>query len=221
MDIYNGMWTGYIPPAGRNAPNISYNCSAVMSKIPRSEVVLINYPSTTYDIMSVKEVIERLSDLKTWYNNAGAVCFILTTQPRDNFDLPARIKLKNIADTIKQVFGAFAIDIYDELADETGKRKRKYAALDQLHLNNAGHRYIAQQVLAKNITSLNPLPIVFKNVKTTRISSTQVRVEFDVEDMEEKDEVYVNLNYDGTGFKRYSATAIIPKRRYYIIINLK
>ena len=109
MDIYNGMWTGYIPPADRNAPNISYNCSAVMSKLPRTEVVLINYPSNTYNLMSVKEVIERLTDLKNWYNNAGVVCFILTTQPRDNFDLPARNKLKKIADTINQVFGAFPL----------------------------------------------------------------------------------------------------------------
>ncbi len=221
MDIYNGMWTGYIPPPDRNSPNAAYNCSAVMSRVPKPDVVLVNYPSTSYDIMSVKEVIERLQDIKNWYNTQGAVCFLLTTQPRDNFDLTNRQKLRKIADTITQVFGVFAIDIYRELADESGRRKTKYAAPDQLHLNNAGHRYIAQQVLAKNVTNLTPLPIAFRNVKTVRISATQVRVEFDVEDMNDKDEVFVNIDYDNTGFKRYNATAIIPKRRYYIIINLK
>lgn len=223
MDIYNGMWTGYLPPAGRNAPNEAYNCTALMTRMPKVDVAILAYPSTTYDIMSVKEVIERMLDLKNYFNENGAVCYLLSTQPRDNFSLTDRIKLKKIRDTMMQVFGHFAIDVFTEIADPVSyKRKPEYAAPnDALHLNNAGHRFIAQQVLAKNIAVVNaPLPLQFRNVRYKRLPDGDIRVDFELEDVKDDDAVYASFSTDGGKiYQRVKAVVLVPRRKYYAILK--
>lgn len=225
IDIYQGMWTGYNPPEERNEPNISYNCSRVMQCRPTPQIVIIAYPSTSYDIMSIKEVIERFQDLKNWYNARNVRCYILSTQPRDNFSDLDRYKLKLIRDTMMQVFGQYAIDVYTEIADPvTYKRKARYAMPnDPIHLNNAGHRFIAQQILSSSIFPINhPLPLSFTNVKTKKLNPNEYRIDFEVEDIEPTDVVYAAFSLDGgKTYYRVKAIAIIPNKKYYAIIKVK
>jgi hypothetical protein len=160
MSCYHGMPTGYIPPPNRPLPNLSYNITRLLTRTPQPTHIVVNYPSNGYDSLSTEEVLFCLETIKNTANALGVVCFIATTQPREDPNYfntyEKRLVLKKLRDTIMQHFGDYAIDFWTELADPiTLKRKPEYAyTLDLLHLNSAGHTALAQIVEEKDIMNI-------------------------------------------------------------------
>jgi hypothetical protein len=99
-----------------------------------------------------------LQVIKDSVNILGKVCYITTSQPRQDGsfpDLPSRQKLKVIRDSIINRFGVFAIDFYTPVTNMVDYTiLPQYSAGDNIHLNNAGHAVLFQQVKAKNIFNL-------------------------------------------------------------------
>jgi hypothetical protein len=155
-DCYSGMPTGYVPPPGRNQPNVSYNITRLMSRTPRVTTVLINYPTTNFNIFSDAEILFCLDSIRKYANLMGARCYIATTQPRDNFDSAGRARLKNLNNTIRNYFGDSAIDFFTILNNPANNKIRiEFALGDGVHVNNRGHAVLFRQVLDKNIFNID------------------------------------------------------------------
>lgn len=149
---YEGMPTGYQPPAGRPAPDPSYNITRVLSRNPRPTIVIVNYPSNGYDYMTIGEILDCLQTIRFTAESQGARCYITTTQPRDGFTTANRLKLRSIRDSIMARFGQYAIDFWTPVVNTANNTIRTEFALgDGIHLNAAGHRVLFEQVLAAQL----------------------------------------------------------------------
>ena len=137
------------------------------------DIIILNLPSN--DVANDIPATETQSNyqsiigaINTHNGNNGTDIqfFITTTQPRTQFEQTKRDQLVAEASWIRSEFGAFAIDIYDELADENDAIKAVYDAGDDIHLNDAGHNYIYQKVKKKLIqrTSLEGLYFEISNM---------------------------------------------------------
>ena len=156
FDCYSGMPTGYVPPPGRNTPNTSYNITRLMSRTPIPTTVIINYPTTNFDTFSDQEILFCLDSIRKYAMSFGAVCYIATTQPRDNFSDAGRARLKYLNDLIKNYFGHYAIDFFNVLNNATNNKiKPEYALGDGIHVNSRGHEVLFRQVLQKNIFNID------------------------------------------------------------------
>lgn len=166
-NVYRGMPSSYTPPPERSTEiaDTNYNITAALKNHP--DVVLVNYPSNGYDIFSVSEVMFCLRTINETAANAGARCFITTTQPRSE---PAsystsetRKKMAEIKDSVLKEFGAFAINFWDDIvnpADSTIITELSQG--DGTHLNSKGHAILFQKVKDKNILGQEaPLPVNF------------------------------------------------------------
>jgi hypothetical protein len=155
-DCYSGMPTGYVPPTGRNPPNASYNITRLMTRTPRVSTVIVNYPTTNFNIFSDAEILFCLDSIRKYANLMGARCYIATTQPRDNFDSAGRARLKNLNNTIRNYFGDSAIDFFTVLNNPANNKIRPEFALgDGVHVNSKGHAMLFRQVLNKNIFNID------------------------------------------------------------------
>jgi hypothetical protein len=159
MSCYHGMPTGYTPPPNRPLPNISYNITRLMTRLPRPSHVIINYPSNGYDSFSTAEILYCLDSIKRKAEADGAICFISTTQPREDSyynTYEKRLILKKLRDTIMIHFAPHALDFWTVLTDPvTLKRKTVYALpTDLLHLNSAGHAALFEEVVKADIMNV-------------------------------------------------------------------
>src|SRR4051812_45930718 len=114
-DCYTGMPTGFPVPPGRNAPNPNLNITKVLACVPRPDVVIVNYPTNSYDWLSIGEVLNCLRTIKNAANAQGVACFITTTQPRSSFSFAERQKLAMLRDSIMMEFGLYAIDFWTDV----------------------------------------------------------------------------------------------------------
>lgn len=169
-DCYTGMPAGYLPPEGRNQPDSRYNITRAVNGDHKPDVVLVNYPSNSYELLSDEEIIFCLDSIKKYANSHGVRCYITTSQPRDDWwtyqnTEDGLCRLKHVRDLILNYFGEFAIDFYTGVATDDCRRKSEYVLQDDFyHLNPAGHTVLENRVIAKNIL-LGPLPITFLDFK--------------------------------------------------------
>ncbi|MEO6868263.1 MAG: hypothetical protein ABI168_01380, partial [Ginsengibacter sp.] len=92
------------------------------------------------------------------------VCYITTTQPRDNFNTYEREKLAVLRDSILNRFGDFAIDFYDAIVQNPDMIIRpEYSLGDGVHTNPAGQTVLENAVIDKNIL-FKALPLAFFSV---------------------------------------------------------
>jgi len=147
--IANASPTGYTIPTGwTDQPdplkNITYAANA------GADLVLINFPSnfinqangTTANYMTV------LSSIVSLCVNLGIDYRVFTTQPR-NVDTTKKQILKDTADAIIATYGSKVVNTFAELADPvTLEVKSTYSAGDGVHINNAGHLYLYNQLIA-------------------------------------------------------------------------
>jgi Lysophospholipase L1 and related esterases len=160
---YHGMPTSYVPPANRDKPSVDSNVTWALSTNP--DIVIVSYVSNNLHIYSIEETLFTLQVMMDSVRAAGKHCFITTSQPRNGFDEAGREKLRVIKDSILNRFGEFAINFYDPIVnpeDKTVLEEYKFP-WDDVHLNNAGHRVLFEQVVAKNILDFAPLPVEIRN----------------------------------------------------------
>jgi len=165
-DCFEGMPSSYVPPAGfgYRMPNPAINITKAVNLIPKPDVIIVNYPSNSYDWISIEQILTCLQTIKDSANAKNIKCYITTTQPRDGFSPPERQKLKILRDSILNRFGNFAIDFYTDIVQEPGLTiKSEYAIGDGTHLNPAGHSVLSNQVLEKNIF-FNLVPVKFSEL---------------------------------------------------------
>lgn len=162
-NCYNGMPSSYTPPYPDAAyqPNPARNITAALASNP--DVILVNYPTNAYDVLSVTEIMYCLRTIRDSANIKGVPCFITTTQPRTSpasFNTsPVKAKLAELKDSILLEFGNFAVDFWTGLIN-TADTSILYDSGDNIHMNAAGHDILYQRVLAKNVF-LATLPATF------------------------------------------------------------
>ncbi len=153
IDCYIGMPTGYVPPPGRNNPNPNFNITKAVNFVPAPEVIIINFPSNNYTVLSIAEILFCLQTMKDYANARNIRCYITTTQPRNDFvQLVERQKLREVRDSIIERFGVFAIDFWTDIVQEPSLFLRpEYNLGDGVHLTPSVHTVLKNRVIERDI----------------------------------------------------------------------
>ncbi len=166
INLARGGYTSYhLMPDGFDSDKTSIavdpdkNITKALSYNP--DAIIINLPSNDVDKNIPKEeFFYNIDSMKSMAERAGALCYITTTQPR-NLSTAKRNILIEVKDTIKEKYKEFSIDFWSGLASEEGRIKAGFDFGDGIHLNNAGHKILAERTIAKGIVeSLMALPVV-------------------------------------------------------------
>ncbi|MDP2236981.1 MAG: GDSL-type esterase/lipase family protein, partial [Bacteroidales bacterium] len=150
---YHVMPTGFIPPTGRPAPSANNNITRALSYNPWA--IIINLPSN--DAANNYTITEQMENFETIINLSTAADVdyrVTTTQPR-NFTNP--VQLQNLMDVRTAIINTYttkAVNIFDELAQLDGTIKPIYNSGDGIHLNDAGHNYIYQEIIGSGVANI-------------------------------------------------------------------
>ncbi|NQT25831.1 T9SS type A sorting domain-containing protein [candidate division KSB1 bacterium] len=112
--------------------------------------IIINLPSN--DAASNYPVEDQLANFEVMVSEAeaqGVPVWICTTQPR-NFTNSGQIQIqKDVRDSIFAIYGDYAIDFWNGLAEPNGYILDVFDSGDGTHLNDQGHRFLYQRVMEK------------------------------------------------------------------------
>lgn len=165
---YQSLPSDYSVPPNRPAPDPLRNVTFVLNDVPRADVVIINYP--TNDIVNgydPKEMMDNLRLMFQQFNTNGIQCFVSTSQPRNTTTEAQRTILRQIVDSIKNNFGMYAINFWDDLVTNDGTNMlQPDLTPDGTHPNDRGHRFLFQRVQEKNIFAITAgasLPLALLN----------------------------------------------------------
>lgn len=198
-DPYIGMPSSYSPPAGRDAPDGRYNITKAVNFVPKPDVIIVNYPSNHYDYFTYSEVLFCLQTIKDSANAKGIVCYITTTQPRDNFNADEREKLRVLRDSIMNRFGEFAMDFYDPIVQNPEMViKPEYSLGDGVHTNPAGQTVLENVVIDKNVL-LSVLPLKFIDVSGRNIENG-IEINWSINGAGKNEHFSVERSSDGFNF---------------------
>jgi lysophospholipase L1-like esterase len=145
-----GYSTKKIRPTGNGSPDIARNINAALSYNP--DLIIVNMPSNDVaESISTANSLSNFREVIAKAREANVPVWITTTQPRNFPTQEDRDLLKIQADSIRKAFAPNVIDIYYELTDfSNGKTiKASYAYGDGIHLNDAGHLFIFNEVKKK------------------------------------------------------------------------
>lgn len=222
-DVYRGMPTTYVPPAGRRTPLPGFNITdGLREETP--DVVLISYPSNGYDVFSVQEVMFCLRTIKQTANAAGKPCYITTSQPRYDtvsfYKSSVKKVLAEIKDSVLAEFGSYAINFWNVLVNpaDTTILPQYNVDVDGTHPNDAGHALLFQQVINANIFNVT-LPLRLVDFSSTP-SSTGAKIEWTVEAAEEIRSYQLEKSGDGRTFSRiYEVAALNTSKAHSYSFN--
>ncbi|MEQ9309096.1 MAG: GDSL-type esterase/lipase family protein [Balneolaceae bacterium] len=158
---YDVMPSDFTQPAGRPAPEIENNITKALTYKPWA--IIVNLPSN--DASSNYSIEEQIFNMKLIAQTAADVdvpVWVTTTQPR-NFSQSQRDNLIEMRDSIMTIFGDRAISIFDQLANEDGSIIEAYNSGDGVHLNNAGHKIISDEIIEQEVWEI----IVATNTSNT------------------------------------------------------
>jgi chitodextrinase len=123
-------------------PKTANNITAALALNPH--FIIVNLPSNDTNAgISLSETMANFSAVKDAADAQGVKIFFTTTQPRNFVNLSLRDELQTQANLIRDAFGDYVIDIYDELTDfDNNKAIKAIYDFYGIHVNNAGHEYI-------------------------------------------------------------------------------
>ena len=200
-NVYRGMPGSYIPPPGRDAPEPGRNITAVLAGNP--DVILVHYPSNGYDVFSIDEAMYCLRTIKKAANDAGKPCFIGTTQPRTSGvynTLAIKKRMIDLKDSILSAFGPYAINFWDDLVNPADTALLpQYNFGDSTHLTSAGHKVVADRVIAKNIFTAGVLPLRFTGF-SAYASGNMAHIQWSTVTEEDISGYNVEKSNDGSSF---------------------
>lgn len=185
---YKIMPDEFVPPPGSGSskfPDTERNITKALSYNP--DAIIINLPSNDItENFTLTKFTANLDSVKSMANNAGVLCFITTTQPR-NTDINKRDQLIYMRDTIQNRYKEFSIDFWSDIAvsvedddPERGKINSSYGSGDGIHLNDAGHTLLAQRTIDKDILGfLSILPVNLAYFKISQISEKGIRLKWE------------------------------------------
>jgi streptogramin lyase/lysophospholipase L1-like esterase len=150
---YHVMPTGFVPPAGRPQPSPNNNITKALAYNPIA--VIINLPSNdAANNYSIDEQMANFAVITGEFAPDGIPFRVTTTQPR-NFSNPAQLQnLIDVRTAIINAYGTDAVNIFDELAQPDGTIKPFYNSGDGIHLNDAGHNYIYEEIIGSGIATI-------------------------------------------------------------------
>jgi hypothetical protein len=161
--VYKGMPSSY-SKSGRPAPDPATNVTKASSllkdlAVAENGVIIVNFPTNGYETYTITEVINCLQIIYDSATRTGNRCYITTTQPRTSgaFGTSAiKKKLAQIKDAIIAKFGeAHTLNFWDGMYNPADTSILSiYAAGDNTHFNNAGHKELFNRVVAKNVFNL-------------------------------------------------------------------
>lgn len=165
---YRAQPSAYTPPGGRPSPDIDRNISKALAD--GSNMILINYP--TNDVANAYSQTETLANYQRLRDNTpgNISVFFLSPQPRTEFNSSQDAQLLEQKTLMETAFPGRVIDVFNPLRF-TGSSDLNlvndinpgYSTGDGIHVNDAGHQVIFQQVL--NATSASLLPVKLKNLR--------------------------------------------------------
>jgi hypothetical protein len=166
---YYEMPDNFVPPPGRPFTVTGHNVDAALALSP--DIVIINLPTNDMAAgYTKKEMMNNLRLLRSYILQPGrgvSSCYIATTQPRNDLSVARRDSLRTLVDSIRNNFGFYSINFWDDLARHDGSNLlrddvRNLGAVDEdYHLNDLGHRFLFQRARDKQIFAANiPLPLV-------------------------------------------------------------
>jgi hypothetical protein len=199
-----GMPSSFKPPTGNPQPE-SPDPTANVTRILQlgSNVVVVGYPSN--DIVQGFTLAQYLSNLRVIYDSVlatGQVCFISSTQPRDDIPTATRLLLLQGRDSILAEFSGHSLNFWDPVADPvTLGILSQYSAGDDIHLNNAGHAQLALVVEQANIMTITPLPLSLTSFTADRRGQfVELLWTFTTDDGENLNALEIQRSTDGTTF---------------------
>lgn len=158
-DPYNGLPSWYTPAPFYSLPDPERNITKANSFAP--DIIIVSFVSNNFQVggLPTDSIMKAFQIIKDSANKEGRICFITTTQPRTQYDVASRERLKILKDSIINRFGFYAINFYDSIVNTIDNTILPQFAspFDNIHLNNAGHYMLYKQVLAKEIfnTTIN------------------------------------------------------------------
>lgn len=173
-DIFDGQPSWYVPTGSQRPPLAGRNITAALALNP--DIVFVSYPTNSYDFLSVAEVMAGHRRIKATCDSAGVVVFFGTPTPRPPFSPSEEAKLVTIKDSMLLQFPNNVVNFYDVLNDQDSPMnfKPEYSYGDGIHSNDAGHRQLANAVIAANMFSsfaTSPSVISTPNTNNTTITS--------------------------------------------------
>lgn len=155
---YHAMPSHFVPPTGRPSPDLQNNITKAISRNP--DIVIISFVSNNYDIYTIEEIKKTLFTLFDSVTKAKKIAFVTTTQPRTSFSDEGRWRLRMLKDSIIEWFGNYSINFWNPIADSSNNIiLPAYNSGDDIHLNDAGHRILFEQIVAKNIFNFALVPV--------------------------------------------------------------
>jgi lysophospholipase L1-like esterase len=140
---------GYVPPAGRPAPDTARNITKALAQNP--DLIIINLPSNdnggNYTLQEQKDNYERTMALA---NARNIPVFVTTTQPRNNLTTAQMNNQIAMRDWTYERFAEKAIDVWTGIANSNGTINELYNS-DGIHLKNGGHHIIYTRVVAERV----------------------------------------------------------------------
>ncbi|HMH20482.1 MAG TPA: SGNH/GDSL hydrolase family protein [Puia sp.] len=156
---YAGMPNGFVSPGTR--PTYDPNSNVTKALSLKADVVLVNFPSN--DIADGYTLTEMLFNLRTIYKtvtSAHKICYITTSQPRDNISKALQMIQKQIRDSILTEFPGFSLNFYNPIVgSDSLDINKKYGFGDGIHVNDMGHQLLYQVVKNNVLLSVNPLAL--------------------------------------------------------------
>ena len=200
---YQSLPTNYPVPNNRPSPDANHNVTFVLNDLPKADIVIINYP--TNDIVNGYDPKEMMDNLRIMYqqlSSHGIACFVTTSQPRNgSTNDSTRAILRHLVDSIKNNFGYYAIDFWDDLVTNDGSNMlRSDLTPDGVHPNDTGHRFLFQRVQAKEIfVSLAPLPLVISYFKA-EYQNNSIEIQWSVSQEQPNTFYEIQRSADGISF---------------------
>ncbi len=146
---YDLMPTAFVPPTGRPTPKKNNNITFGLTYKP--DAIIVNLPSN--DVTNGYTITEQMSNFRIIEATATSQkvpMWVTTTQPRNLSAAQMQLQ-KDVRDSLLTYFKDKAINVFDELANADGSVKSKYNSGDGVHINNAGHKFIFDQMVKAKI----------------------------------------------------------------------
>lgn len=146
---YDVMPTGFYV-ANRPTPDTTRNITKALSYKP--SLVIISLPNNDIaDTFTYQEILSNYTRLTSMLDSAKVPYLIFSTQPRDFADVNERMRLNVLNNDIINTYSGKVNNFLDQLSTSTFSIDSIYSAGDGIHLNNAGHRIIANATLKQPI----------------------------------------------------------------------
>jgi len=167
---YDLMASDFVPPSGRPTPKTAANITMALTYKPNA--IIVNLPSN--DANMGFPISEQMSNYAAMYQLAGkanAKMWITTSQPRYFTDLAKRALLTGAKDSILSVYKSQAIDVWTGLAAADATILPQYGSGDGVHLNDLGHKFIYDKVVAAKILDAIVIPVELSTFSVSQSGS--------------------------------------------------